>query len=98
MTSRPAAADTVTGTAEPAAAPPERTAARRTARRKSSRARSQAWAGYLFLAPWFIGLFAITLGPMIASLYLSFTDYSLLSEAHWVGLDNYDKMFTADDR
>ncbi|WP_372507108.1 carbohydrate ABC transporter permease [Actinomadura madurae] len=35
---------------------------------------------------------------MIASLYLSFTDYSLLSEAHWVGLDNYDEMFTADDR
>ncbi|GAA4314919.1 hypothetical protein GCM10023178_24820 [Actinomadura luteofluorescens] len=35
---------------------------------------------------------------MIASLYLSFTDYSLLSEAHWVGLKNYDTMFTADDR
>ena len=31
-------------------------------------------AGYLFLAPWLLGLFLITIGPMLASLYLSFTD------------------------
>ena len=30
-------------------------------------------AAYLFLIPWFIGLFVITIGPMLASLYLSFT-------------------------
>jgi multiple sugar transport system permease protein len=65
---------------------------------KSSRTRTQARVAYLFLAPWFLGLFVITLGPMIASLYLSFTDYSLLTDAHWVGLDNYTRMFTQDDR
>jgi multiple sugar transport system permease protein len=103
MTLRPAAAETATGTAGPTVAPPAKTPARRRlhhrpGHRKSSRARSQAWAAYLFLAPWFIGLFVITLGPMIASLYLSFTDYSLLAPAHWVGMDNYDKLFTADNR
>jgi multiple sugar transport system permease protein len=86
------------GTAEKPVEPPGNAGAPRSGRRKSSRSRSQARAAYLFLAPWFIGLFTITLGPMIASLYLSFTDYSLLSDAHWVGLHNYEKMFTQDDR
>ncbi|WJL96965.1 sugar ABC transporter permease [Microbacterium sp. ET2] len=55
-------------------------------------------AGYLFLLPWFIGLLAIVVGPMVASLYLSFTDYNPLTTPEWVGLDNYIKMFTADPR
>ncbi|MFI7126767.1 carbohydrate ABC transporter permease [Nonomuraea sp. NPDC050153] len=66
--------------------------------RRSLRARREARAAYLFLAPWFVGLLVITVGPIIASLYLSFTDYSLLKEAKWVGLDNYVKMFTEDER
>ena len=35
-------------------------------------------AGYLFLAPWLLGLFLITIGPMLASLYLFFMDYNLI--------------------
>jgi multiple sugar transport system permease protein len=35
---------------------------------------------------------------MIASLYLSFTDYRLITDPEWIGLDNYIKMFTADPR
>ena len=54
-------------------------------------------AGYLFLLPWLIGLVVITIGPMIASLYLSFTNYSLIQAPKWIGLDNYARMFT-DDR
>ena len=49
-------------------------------------------AGYLFLAPWLIGLLVITIGPMLASLYLSFTDYSLIQAPQWAGLDNYVRM------
>ncbi len=49
-------------------------------------------AGYLFLIPWLIGLVVITIGPMIASLYLSFTDYSLIQAPNWVGLENYVRM------
>jgi len=55
-------------------------------------------APWLFLTPWLIGLLAITLGPMLASLYLSFTDYNLLGEATWVGFDNYVRMFTDDPK
>ncbi|WP_199035418.1 carbohydrate ABC transporter permease [Glycomyces salinus] len=50
-------------------------------------------AAYLFLLPWFIGLLGLTIGPMIASLYLSFTDYNLLRPPEWSGLDNFTAMF-----
>src|SRR5918997_6976117 len=51
-------------------------------------------AGYLFLLPWLIGLVVITIGPMLASLYLSFTRYSLIQAPEWIGLDNYLRMLT----
>jgi multiple sugar transport system permease protein len=54
--------------------------------------------GYLFLLPWFVGMLAITIGPILASLALAFTDYSILSAPHWVGLANFVTMFTADAR
>ncbi|MFC5834079.1 carbohydrate ABC transporter permease [Nonomuraea insulae] len=66
--------------------------------RSTKRSRREARAAYLFLAPWFVGLLVITIGPIFASLYLSFTDYSLLEEAKWVGFDNYTRMFTEDPR
>jgi multiple sugar transport system permease protein len=53
-------------------------------------------AGYLFLLPWLIGFFGLTLIPMLSSLYLSFTSYDLLTPSKWIGLDNYKHMFTAD--
>ncbi|RKR88920.1 carbohydrate ABC transporter membrane protein 1 (CUT1 family) [Micromonospora pisi] len=56
-------------------------------------------AGYVFLSPWLIGLLAITAVPMLLSLYLSFTNYDILtpwSEVEWVGLTNYERMFTSD--
>ena len=53
--------------------------------------------GYLFIAPWLIGFFAFTLFPLVYSLYLSFTDYNILSEAKWIGLGNYVKLLTEDD-
>jgi multiple sugar transport system permease protein len=60
-------------------------------------ARRKTWrkdgrAALLFLAPWFVGLVGITLGPIIASLVLSFTDYNLLSSPDWIGLENYREM------
>ena len=50
-------------------------------------------AGYLFLLPWLIGLVVIVAGPMFASLYLSFTNYSLIQAPELIGLDNYVRMF-----
>lgn len=66
--------------------------------RRGQQRRREALTAYVFLAPWFIGLFAISAGPILASLYLSFTDYSLIAEANWVGPDNYTRMFTEDPR
>jgi len=60
--------------------------------------RAENRAAYTFLIPWLIGIFGITLLPMLASLYLSFTDYGILSDPVWVGLDNYVKLFTGDRR
>ncbi|MDR1265583.1 MAG: sugar ABC transporter permease [Propionibacteriaceae bacterium] len=55
-------------------------------------------AGFLFLLPWLIGVAVFTLGPMLASLVLSFTKYNLLRSPlehppPWVGFDNYKAMF-----
>jgi multiple sugar transport system permease protein len=46
----------------------------------------------VFLAPWLIGLVVITLGPLIASLALSFTHYDLFTNPTWLGLGNYHQM------
>lgn len=55
-------------------------------------------AGYVFLLPWFAGLAIFTVGPLVYSLYLSFTDYDLLDPPKWAGLANYRQMFTTDPR
>ena len=39
--------------------------------------REAIW-GYVFIAPWLIGLVLFTAGPMVASLVMSFTDFDLL--------------------
>jgi len=52
--------------------------------------------GYLFISPFLIGFFLLTLYPALQSLYFSFTDYSLLEPGSWVGTDNYKRMFTVD--
>ncbi|TDD95884.1 carbohydrate ABC transporter permease [Jiangella asiatica] len=51
-------------------------------------------SAYGFLAPWIIGLVVITAGPIIASLVLSFTDYNLLQDPSWIGLDNFRQMLS----
>jgi len=52
--------------------------------------------GYLFLAPWIIGFFVFTVGPMIASLVLSFAKYSGFGPFSWVGFENYKRIFSDD--
>ena len=54
--------------------------------------------GYLFLLPWLIGFLGLTIGPMVTSLYLSFTDFDLLTAPDWVGASNYVRMFTNDPK
>jgi multiple sugar transport system permease protein len=54
--------------------------------------------GFAFISPWLIGFLGFILGPMIASLYYSFTDFDMLSSPNWIGFDNYIHMFTDDSR
>jgi multiple sugar transport system permease protein len=61
--------------------------------RKSRQRGADARAGYTFLLPWLLGFIVLTVGPMISSLYLSFTNYNLFEPPKWVGLDNYTTMF-----
>jgi multiple sugar transport system permease protein len=49
-------------------------------------------AGIAFTLPWIIGLCTFTLYPVIASLYYSFCDYSVLESPVWIGGDNYARM------
>jgi multiple sugar transport system permease protein len=66
-------------------------------RRRVSRARfREAFEGYLYISPWFIGYILLTLGPVLYSLYLSFTQYSIITAPQFIGLDNYIRAFTKD--
>ncbi|MCS6847790.1 MAG: sugar ABC transporter permease [Anaerolineae bacterium] len=65
--------------------------------RASKEARKNLVA-YAFLAPWLLGLLIFSAGPILASAYLSFTRYDLLSAPEWTGLNNYIVMFTRDPR
>jgi ABC-type sugar transport system permease subunit len=55
--------------------------------------REAAW-GFAFIGPWLIGLVLFTLGPMIASLVMSFTNFDPIhpEAVRFIGLDNYIQM------
>ena len=54
--------------------------------------------GFLFASPWIIGFIIFVVGPALASLYYSFTDYKLGKEPMWTGLDNYRELIMAEGR
>lgn len=56
----------------------------------------EAKAAYWFVSPWVLGFLVLTIGPMIASLFFSFTQWDVLNEARFVGLKNYSDMVTSD--
>lgn len=53
--------------------------------------------GYLFFAPWLIGLVLFNILPIFSAVYYSFTEYSVLQPPRWVGLKNYYDMFYVDE-
>ncbi len=59
--------------------------------------RRKALIGYLWISPWLIGALLFTIGPMLASLFLSFTQYNIVESPRWIGLANYVQAFTKDD-
>jgi len=58
--------------------------------------RREAMAGYLFASPWLFGFLALTAGPILTSLFLSFCDYDVLHSPRYVGANNYAELFGVD--
>lgn len=58
--------------------------------------RQRIAVGYMCIMPAILGVLIFTLGPLLYSLYLSMTDWSILKPAQWIGLDNYRHIFTKD--
>lgn len=67
----------------------------RVGRRRSNSAEEMT-AGWLAISPWIIGFVIFTAGPIVASLVLSFADYDFIRPLRWVGLRNYQDIFTRD--
>jgi len=63
-------------------------------RRKRALQRREDAAGYLFLTPWLIGFLVLTAGPMLYSLYLAFTNYSIFGTTEFIGLGNFERMLS----
>lgn len=61
--------------------------------RLKQRQREVLWA-FIFLSPWIIGFLVFMIGPMLWSLWLSFTDYDpLVPDTAFLGLENYREAF-----
>ncbi len=58
--------------------------------------KGEMYAGFIFASPWIIGFLVFTLGPILASIVLSFCDYDVLHAARWLGINNYRELFTDD--
>lgn len=65
-------------------------------RAMSPRARREAIEGYVSISPWLIGFVIFTVGPLLASVYYSFTQWTITRPPEWIGAENYVRMFTRD--
>ena len=56
----------------------------------------EAIEGYLFALPWILGLIIFFGGPVLASMFLSFTEYDIVGQPRFTGVDNYARAFFND--
>ena len=54
----------------------------------------KSFVGYLYLAPWLLGLFGLTAFPMLMSFYFSLCRYDMLTEPKFIGISNYINLFS----
>lgn len=55
------------------------------------------WQNYVLIAPFFILFTLFTMLPVLIAIILSFTNYNLLTQPEFAGLDNYIRMLLDDD-
>ena len=61
---------------------------------KTTRDQAEALDGFLFASPNVLGFLAFFAGPLLFSLYVSFTSWDGLTDIEWIGLDNYVRIFS----
>ena len=61
-------------------------------RRMPGHIQREAFEGYLFIMPWLLGLIVFIIGPIVVSLYLSFTDYEIVRAPTFTGLRNFEQL------
>ena len=57
----------------------------------------EALFGWLFALPAIIGFVVFDIGPMLASVLISFTEWNGVTPPKWVGLSNYEEIVFRDD-
>ncbi|MBP2018541.1 multiple sugar transport system permease protein [Symbiobacterium terraclitae] len=65
---------------------------------RALKARRATAIGYALILPWVLGFLIWQVYPFVYSLYLAFTEYDVLTPPKWVGLANFERMFTRDIR
>lgn len=78
--------ESVSNSSLPAAQPGKRRRISRTTLRRNLE-------GWLFASPWILGFILWTAGPMLASLWISMTEWDLITTPQWIGLTNFEAMF-----
>ena len=58
----------------------------------------EALTGYLMASPWLIGFLIFTAGPILLSLYYSFTSFQVTTPPRWLGVTNYRILFFDDPK
>lgn len=60
--------------------------------KKSKLRRQETIAFYSFISPWVVGFLVFTIGPILASLVLSFTNWDIFQAPKFVGIQNYHNL------
>lgn len=74
----------------------ERSTTQRRSRFSLSLSQRDAVWGYLFVAPAVIGFIVFAVGPLVASIFLGFTEWNLVNDPQWIGTENWRTIFTFD--
>jgi multiple sugar transport system permease protein len=66
--------------------------------RRLSTEKQDFFSGYLFISPFILGFLLFIVVPMGISLFMSFHNYDMLTEAEYIGFNNFSKIFFDDPK
>lgn len=59
----------------------------------NGREKERLRTGLMFISPWILGFIAFTAYPLLASIWFSLCDYSVLAEPVYIGTENYRELW-----